>query len=145
MVDKEKIDDIRFFIPQEIIVPLELEVTVNGNHVKYEPIHNNYFVDSFECAEPKKGFIFETYTDTEEEAVMIVKKVIDRIISEHNKDESNIPWKTKSLKSFHRASHGYKDDKTTIITWEYEEEHIGREEFARMLYKKLCEKLDNNK
>lgn len=77
-------ENIKFYIPKNETIPTALRLYVDDNFITYERVN--------------KGFIFKTLIDDENEAVKVVKKVVNQMIYEHDETEHGIRWATISLK-----------------------------------------------
>lgn len=94
--------NIKFYIPKSETVPTDLRLYVDDVYVEYHRIDN--------------GFRFDVLLDDEAEAMKVVKKIVEKIKSEHDEPQHGISWRTKSLKVIPQEER-YKI--SIIVDWEY--------------------------
>lgn len=94
--------EIRFYIPSDEIIPTALRLYVGDVYVAYERIEG--------------GFRFYTYLENEEEAINVVKEIVDQMISDHDESQHGFSWRTVSLEVVPQEER-YKIG--TIIEWKY--------------------------
>ncbi len=95
---------IKFYIPKDLTIPIELRIKVNDNiDIYYKGIDNGF------------GFEFTIYdVNSDEEAMKIVKEITDIMEREHNESQHGVSWRTVSLEMVKTNWDFYK----TVI-WKY--------------------------
>lgn len=93
---------IRFYIPKDETIPTELRLYVGDVYVRYEQIDG--------------GFAFHIMMDDEKQAMEVAKKIVDRMIWEHDESQHGVTWQTVSLDVVPQEKR-YKID--TLIEWKY--------------------------
>ena len=94
--------NIRFYIPNDETIPTALRLYVGDVYVEYERIEG--------------GFRFLTYFENEEEAMSVVKEIVNQMIWEHDESEHGVSWRTISLEVVTQDER-YKLG--TTIDWKY--------------------------
>lgn len=94
--------EIKFYIPEDETIPTNLRLYVGNNYVPYERIAG--------------GFRFEVLTKDEEQAMEIVKDIVDTMIREHDDSQHGVSWRTVSLEVVPQTG-SFKFG--TLIDWKY--------------------------
>lgn len=89
--------DIKFYIPKNETIPTGLRLYVGKNYVEYKRIAN--------------GFLFETLIDDEDEALEVVRQIVNKMKSEHDEPEHGLSYRTISLTVIQQ------DERYKIGTW----------------------------
>lgn len=96
-------NDIRFYIPTRETIPTDLALYVGNFYVKYQRIKS--------CT-----FRFEILTDDEDEARVVVQKIIDQMIADHDDAHHGVTWETVSLETVPQEG---RFNISTIFDWKY--------------------------
>ena len=94
--------EITFFIPKCETVPTDLRLYVDDVYVMYERIDG--------------GFAFSIMLDDEAEAMEVAKKIVSRMIYEHDEPQHGVSWRTISLEVIPKNER-YRIG--TLIHWKY--------------------------
>ena len=94
---------IRFYIPESETIPTDLALYVGNVYVKYERLKA--------CT-----FRFEILTDDEDEAMVVVQKIIDQMIADHDEAHHGVTWETVSLETVPQEG---RFNISTIFDWKY--------------------------
>lgn len=78
-----RMSDIKFYVPKGETIPTDLRLYVGDVYVDYERI--------------KGGFRFRTFIDDEDQALEIVRRIVEVMIREHDESEHGVSWRTVSL------------------------------------------------
>lgn len=93
---------IRFYTPNSETIPTDLRLYVDDVFVKYERVQN--------------GFRFYVSLEDEQQAVDVVKEIVQKMIWEHDESEHGVSWRTVSLEI---VSQEERYCIGTIIEWKY--------------------------
>lgn len=94
--------DIRFFIPEDEVIPTDLRLYVDGIYVTYKHFDS--------------GFRFFIYLDDEEKAMEVAKEIVQQMKIDHDESQHGVSWRTISLEIVPQEG-WYKT--STIIDWKY--------------------------
>ena len=94
--------EINFYIPNDETIPTDLMLYVDDIYVTYERTNG--------------GFTFHISLDDEEKAMEVAKKIVQKMIREHDESQHGVSWRTVSLQVIPQEDR-YKID--TLIEWKY--------------------------
>lgn len=92
--------EIKFYIPSDWVVPIDLWLTVDDIKVSYKRIEH--------------GFSFEVYEPDSDKAKAIVDAVIEQMLIDHDETQHGVSWRTVSFEEVENVWDG-----SHIYEWRY--------------------------